>query len=270
MPSLEETILLNYGGYKNNNLLEILQLNDFDIEYNECFSPSPYHVPASVIATIKQKPKTFTVISLNCQSINAKFDKLILFLEELRQSNIEFSIICLQETWLGENHDLSVYQIQNYSCTSQNKQRSQHGGLITYVHHDYNYTQYSLPHISNIWEGLFIKINNNQNNSNINIRKYSRIAETSATLIDNVFTNCDNKNLHTAGIIITDISDHFPYFYMIKLNKGYLNPPKFVFNRKFSKENLDSLMSELQSINIMNLLDKNLNNDPQIMIFCTY
>ena len=49
---------------------------------------------------------------------------------------------------------------------------------------------------------------------------------------------------------------------MIKPNKGYLNPPKFVFNRKFSKENLDSLMSELQSINILNLLDKNLNNDP--------
>ena len=90
----------------------------------------------------------------------------------------------------------------------------------------------------------------------------TRIAETSATLIDNVFTNCDNKNLHTAGIIITDISDHFPYIYMIKPNKGYLNPPKFVFNRKFSKENLDSLMSELQSINILNLLDNNLNNDP--------
>ena len=49
---------------------------------------------------------------------------------------------------------------------------------------------------------------------------------------------------------------------MIKLNKGYLNPPKFVCNRKFSKEYLDSLMSELQSINIMDLLDKNLNNDP--------
>ena len=30
MPSLEETILLNYGGYKKNNLLEILQLNDFE------------------------------------------------------------------------------------------------------------------------------------------------------------------------------------------------------------------------------------------------
>ena len=90
----------------------------------------------------------------------------------------------------------------------------------------------------------------------------TRIAETSATLIDNVFTNCDNKNLHTAGIIITDIPDRFPYIYIIKLNKGYLNPPKFVCNRKFSKENLNSLMSELQSINIMNLLDKNLNNDP--------
>ena len=38
-----------------------------------------------------------------------------------------------------------------------------------HVHHDYNYTQYSLPHISNIWEGLFIKINSNQNNSNIYI-----------------------------------------------------------------------------------------------------
>ena len=40
----------------------------------------------------------------------------------------------------------------------------------------------------------------------------SRIAQNSATLIDNVFSNVHNKLSHNSGILETNISDHFPYF----------------------------------------------------------
>ena len=40
------------------------------------------------------------------------------------------------------------------------------------------------------------------------ILKPTRITETSATIIDNILTNCDNE-LATA-ILVTDITDHFP------------------------------------------------------------
>ena len=43
------------------------------------------------------------------------------------------------------------------------------------------------------------------------ITKPTRITEESATLIDNIFTS--NPNNFNSGIIITDISDHFPVFF---------------------------------------------------------
>ena len=43
-----------------------------------------------------------------------------------------------------------------------------------------------------------------------NINKPTRITESSATLIDNILTN-DLHN-HTAGVLISDISDHLPVF----------------------------------------------------------
>ena len=38
--------------------------------------------------------------------------------------------------------------------------------------------------------------------------KPTRITETSATIIDNIITNCDNEI--TTAILVTDITDHFP------------------------------------------------------------
>ena len=43
------------------------------------------------------------------------------------------------------------------------------------------------------------------------ITKPTRISHNSATLIDNIFTNCIHSELD-AGIICSDISDHMPIF----------------------------------------------------------
>ena len=39
------------------------------------------------------------------------------------------------------------------------------------------------------------------------ILKPTRITETSATILDNILTNCDNEI--TTAILVTDITDHF-------------------------------------------------------------
>ena len=44
-----------------------------------------------------------------------------------------------------------------------------------------------------------------------------RFTETSATIIDNIFTNIPNESALT-GILIADISDHLPIFYISKLS----------------------------------------------------
>ena len=45
----------------------------------------------------------------------------------------------------------------------------------------------------------------------------TRFTETSATLIDNIFTNIPNESALT-GILIADIFDHVPIFYISKLS----------------------------------------------------
>ena len=53
------------------------------------------------------------------------------------------------------------------------------------------------------------------------ITKPTRITPTSATLIDNIYSNnLPGEYTHMQGIIYTDISDHLPVFLLTKLNNN--------------------------------------------------
>ena len=65
--------------------------------------------------------------------LNSKYDELIVYIEELRKVNFKYSVICLQETWLLENDDLSPFQIEGYNCVSQGKSCSNKGGILLYI-----------------------------------------------------------------------------------------------------------------------------------------
>ena len=115
------------------------------------------------------KEQKFSILSLNCQSLNAKFDKLSIFLENLRINNFEFDAICLQETWLEKEADLSLFQIPNYTCLHQGKQCSQHGGLVIYLHKNYRFENYIMPLRSNMWEEQVVKVLGYKNEKSIYI-----------------------------------------------------------------------------------------------------
>ena len=53
------------------------------------------------------------------------------------------------------------------------------------------------------------------------ITRPTRITNSSATLIDNIFTNQFSSQLGESlqGILLTDISDHYPVFYIAKKKK---------------------------------------------------
>ena len=53
----------------------------------------------------------FSILTLNIEFINAKFDELKIYFEELSKINFEFRVICLQETWLSDDVDLSIFKI---------------------------------------------------------------------------------------------------------------------------------------------------------------
>ena len=107
---------------------------DDDVEDNITLHTSPYYSHDTFVESLENHQRRFSVLSLNCQSLNAKFNKLLILIEELRQNNFKFSVICLQETWLEEGADTKQFYIPNYTCISQGKYWSKHGGLVTYIH----------------------------------------------------------------------------------------------------------------------------------------
>ena len=109
----------------------------------------------------------FNILSLNTESINAKFDAFVAFLEIAKQQNVHFHAICLQETWLSKKSDLSLLQLNGFTCFSQGKQCSSHGGLITYIDTNINASVINMEITSPIWEGLFVKIQGMENTKDI-------------------------------------------------------------------------------------------------------
>ena len=77
--------------------------------------------------------KQLSILSSNIQSINAKFSELEAYVNDVSSLNFKFSIICLQESWLSENDDLSLIQLTGYDCISQGKSCSSKGGLLIYI-----------------------------------------------------------------------------------------------------------------------------------------
>ena len=75
---------------------------------------------------------------------------------ELNNNDAGFSAMCLQESWLSDDSDLSQYQLPNYNSIHQGKECCGHGGLLIYVHERYSHTVRDLHDPSDFWEGLFM------------------------------------------------------------------------------------------------------------------
>ena len=96
-------------------------------------------------------------MSFNCQSINAKFNELQIIVENLNNNPV--SVICLQESWLKENSDYSLYNLSNYKLTKCRTKCSDHGGLMTYVHKRFDVSSpINILESVNGWEYVCIEI----------------------------------------------------------------------------------------------------------------
>jgi hypothetical protein len=153
-----EDVLKNFGDVSSFQLNKMINCTpDAGSEEVDSVHPSHYY-SASALPVSLRDINNFNVLSLNAQSIRAKFDGLNIMLSIMNDQNIKFGAICIQESWLGESHDLSLLQLKGYTCFSSSKSSSGHGGLITYVSNDYNALRVNHDVNSNIWESLTIKI----------------------------------------------------------------------------------------------------------------
>ena len=75
------------------------------------------------------------------------------------------------------------------------------------------------------------------------INKPTRVCEHSATLIDNIYTNCFND--HLAGILCADLSDHFPVFLICINGKVKTKTDEYIYKRTFSEYNIKRFKQDL-------------------------
>ena len=121
--------------------------------------------------------KSFTILSLNCQSLNAKIDEIKILVETLKYNQSFFCAICLQETWLSDRSDTTLLKLDDYNLISQGKICATHRGFAVYLSGKYNYKLLSLHEYSEIWESKFTEVSGNKSQKKVilgNIYRPSR------------------------------------------------------------------------------------------------
>ena len=122
------------------------------------YTDSPYMLTESVLPFLIQRKRQFTVLSLNIQSINSKFNLLTAFLSHLDANNVNSSAICLQGTWLSSEQDVSIFMIPGYHLIHSGKSAGNCGGLFIYLRDKYSFTSTGQHNQSDLWEGLSIEV----------------------------------------------------------------------------------------------------------------
>ena len=114
-------------------------INDVPDDAPVFLSNSKYYNNDDFSTLLNEKKGNFIVLSLNSQSLNAKFNELQIYLEKYSSEHALISAICLQETWLSSESDTSLLQLENYQLISRGKSCSAHGGVAIYLHNMFSY-----------------------------------------------------------------------------------------------------------------------------------
>ena len=332
-----EQILRNFGGVDSNSLEKIINFLDGDYEI-DTIKHSPYFTIDNLPSNLKRNNSNLVALSLNAQSLRAKFSSLESMIRILSDLEIEPDILMIQETWLNEDICPPYLELDGYNAIAQGYRITTHGGLITYIKSHLVATKIDICPNTNVFEGLVLKVENPENKSmpniivsniykpphnnnnkenieqfmreiapimtyinetnsealmggdwNINILKvnenstYSefldmmftnslhpkitmptRFATHSASLLDNFYCKVSDHSLNaSAGIIMSGISDHLPYFICFdNFTKCKASSTKFVKCKVNRPEAIEAFLNELKSKNLYNELDHSLESGP--------
>jgi endonuclease/exonuclease/phosphatase family metal-dependent hydrolase/ABC-type dipeptide/oligopeptide/nickel transport system ATPase component len=124
----------------------------------QILTPSPYYENNSFLEILKSRHDKLKILSLNCQSLNAKYNMLKFYIENYISQGTPLDIICLQETWLADNSDLSLLHLPGYNLISKGKSCSAHGGVAIYLLEHYNYSILNAPEVPEVSDSLFLEI----------------------------------------------------------------------------------------------------------------
>ena len=106
-----EDLLRPFGGENTNNLGNLLSHNVDENEWDTT-SCSPYVNLEQFSSYASSHTDNLSVLTLNCQSLNAKFYDILLTIKMLaRESIFYFKLICLQETWHRDSDEATSFTL---------------------------------------------------------------------------------------------------------------------------------------------------------------
>ena len=152
----------NMGLNEKNSLPHLLDHISPEME-NEAslIEHSKYYNDVEFRNVLHNTNSKISILSLNSQSINAKFDQLKIFLDNINME-CPISVICIQESWTHEGIEMSQFSLPNYTMLFKNRRLSTHGGLIMYIHDDFAYKELDkemiLSSTSNLFESQCVEI----------------------------------------------------------------------------------------------------------------
>ena len=86
-----------------------------------------------------------------------------------------------------------------------------------------------------------------------------------ATLIDNIFCKLSPTTLQIkAGILLDEISDHYPYFISLDVCHNLNKPPRLVKKRLDSAKAIQDMVTDMKDCDISKIMNKDLSSDPNL------
>ena len=223
----------------DNSLVDLLsEEQDDSDDIPTLFQHSPYYDNEAFIEILKTKSDSFSLLSLNCCSLNAKFDQLQIYVDMIEQSGCKLDAICLQETWLSHSNDVSLIQLAGYNLIYRESICSTHGGVAIYLRENFEFSEMPSYGHADIWDGQFLEIHD-KNDKNLRKLVIGNIYRPPRNSIDNytTFTNELNEILYNFSrtkkevVIVGDFNldllkihsnDHIKEYFECILSNGFL------------------------------------------------
>ena len=145
------------------NLTHILNDEDeYENESQTLINESKYYDLNDLVLNKDKFKNTLNTLSLNIESINAKWDLFESTISILESYGIYFSVITLQETWL--DIDPKIYELENFVSFDQPRICSQHSGLKTYIRNNFSANKLKIFDRCETFDGLFVEIKDTATN----------------------------------------------------------------------------------------------------------
>ena len=125
-------ILESFGGQNANHLnVKIYNTAEDDTKYEVPNNGNSAYLDLGDLQNYLVNHRSeFTILNLNIQSINSKLNSLYSIIADLAEDGLYFSVMCLQESWLSVDADVSLFSLPNHQTFHQGKSRcSNHGGV---------------------------------------------------------------------------------------------------------------------------------------------